>query len=116
MSNYSKIQPCPKCGKVREMTKHHIVPMLYFKQPEVRAFLKDIGYCDRMCRECHDVYEVDSKRLRMELAQRFTAGVPWDCAEHARKLVAAIGAMKIVAIWRRHHRNPVAPLSDLLYD
>lgn len=38
---------CPRCGKYRHMTKHHLFPRVFFGQKHNRAFLF-------LCWECHE--------------------------------------------------------------
>jgi len=42
------VQQCPKCGRVRKMTIHHIYPKTHFKGRSETAYI---------CRECHNELE-----------------------------------------------------------
>jgi len=51
---------CPTCGKMKPLTKHHVIP----KKNGGKGIIENHFY---ICRECHDyVHEMFTKRQKME--------------------------------------------------
>ncbi|MDA3815585.1 MAG: hypothetical protein PF549_04430 [Patescibacteria group bacterium] len=52
---------CPKCFKLKRLTKHHILPKRFYKRNDHTIYL---------CRDCHDEIEVILERLECDNSGR----------------------------------------------
>ncbi len=51
---------CPVCGKVKEPTRHHILPKRHFGNGN-----KNKGGIVKICRKCHDKIEIKIPQKKM---------------------------------------------------
>lgn len=55
-SNYGM---CPRCLRLRELTKHHILPQRNWGNPKDTPLL-------HLCRSCHDIIDAMTEEWEME--------------------------------------------------
>ena len=58
---------CPKCGKLKKLTKHHILPKRYFDNETDTLYI---------CRECHNLLEELIRRMENKLKERLLKQQP----------------------------------------
>ena len=64
-----KANRCVVCGREDGLTKHHAVP--YFFRKMFPPIIKNHSSHDvvPVCHECHTIYEIESQKLRLEIAK-----------------------------------------------
>lgn len=62
----AKKQNCPKCGKLRRMTSHHIYPRRVFG-------VVGNNEIHPICRECHNILESVIAKMEKKLLQQHRA-------------------------------------------
>lgn len=64
---------CVCCGTSKNLTKHHIIPHEYSKFMGIWFKKYNYGNILPLCFMCHRDYEVEAKKIKIELAKKYNA-------------------------------------------